>query len=163
MQWKAGIAVLVLAGAVACRDPAPGGEVRVLTDRTQAHLTPLFAAFERATGTRVRGVYLDAGLVARLESRPVEADVVITRDVDIIEIAKQKGLLRPLDSPAIQAALPWSFRDPGGDYFSDSYRARAIYYSKARVRPDELSTYADLASPRWRGAICRSWPRRSRC
>jgi len=154
MLRKAGIVGSLLACLTACRGPAPNGEVRVLTDRTQAHLTPLFAAFERATGTRVRAVYLDAGLVARLQSRPVEADVVITRDVDVIELAKQKGLLRRLSSPVLKATLPRSFIDPGDHYFSDSFRARAIFYSKARVRPSELSTYADLASPRWRGRIC---------
>ena len=29
-----------------------------------------------------------------------------------------------------------------------------IFYSKARVKPGELSTYEDLANPKWKGRIC---------
>ena len=145
------LAALIL--AVPRRGPARR-EIRVLTDRTEAHLAPLFADFERATGLVVKAVYLDKGLVARLESRPTEADLVITKDADLLEIARAKGLLAPIASEEIRAAVPERFRDPGGAYFSDAYRARAIYYARDRVRPEDLSTYEALAEPRWKGRIC---------
>lgn len=129
-------------------------EIRVLTDRTESHLAPLFAEFERTTGIAVRVVYLDKGLVARLESRPTEADLVLTKDADLLEIARGKGLLQPIASEAIRAAVPERFREPSGAYFSDAYRARAIFYARERVKPSELSTYEALAEPRWRGRVC---------
>ncbi|MCC6524893.1 MAG: extracellular solute-binding protein, partial [Polyangiaceae bacterium] len=131
-----------------------GREVRVLTDRTESHLAPLFSAFEQATGIAVRAVYLEKGLLARLESRPDEADVVITKDADLLEIARHKGLLQPLSSAAIEAAVPERFREPSGAYFSDSYRARVIFYARDRVEPAELSTYEALAEPKWKGRVC---------
>jgi len=38
-------------------------------------------------------VFMDQGLVNRLESRPTEADVVITKDAELMEIAAQRGHL----------------------------------------------------------------------
>jgi iron(III) transport system substrate-binding protein len=157
LRWVARVLapLLALATAVACsRKPTPPREVRVLTDRTEAHVAPLFAEFERATGVTVKPVYLDKGLIARLESRPTEADLVVTKDADLLEIARKKGLLQPLSSERVRAAVPARFREPSGAYFSDAYRARAIFYSRERVKPGELSTYEALAEPRWKGRVC---------
>jgi iron(III) transport system substrate-binding protein len=149
------VAVLVVASFFVV--PRRGGarrEIRVLTDRTESHLAPLFADFERTTGIAVKAVYLDKGLVARLESRPTEADLVTTKDADLLEIARTKGLLQPLSSAKVRAAVPDRFREPSGAYFSDGYRARAIFYSRERVKPEELSTYEALAEPKWKGRVC---------
>jgi iron(III) transport system substrate-binding protein len=144
--------LLVLPGSAA----ADGGkkEVRVLSDRTESHLAPLFAAYEKETGVKVTAVYLDKGLISRLESRPTEADLVITKDADLLEIAKQKHLLQRFSSAVISAAVPKELVDADGMYFTDSYRARAIYYSKDRVKPSELSTYEALADKKWHGRVC---------
>jgi iron(III) transport system substrate-binding protein len=151
----AGIALLlVVAFFVVPRRGAAHREIRVLTDRTESHLAPFFTAFQQATGIAVKAVYLDKGLIARLESRPTEADLVITKDADLLEIARTKGLLQPLSSAKVRAAVPEAFREPSGAYFSDSYRARAIFYSRERVKPGELSTYEALADPKWKGRVC---------
>jgi iron(III) transport system substrate-binding protein len=147
------VVAAILLIAIPGRRKAPG-EVRVLTDRTESHLAPVFAAFEKHSGAHVRPVYLDKGLLARLESRAGEADVIITKDADLLEIANGKGLLQPLQSKALEAAIPAQYRDSGGHYFTDSYRARVIYYSKDRVKPEELSTYEALADPKWKGRVC---------
>jgi iron(III) transport system substrate-binding protein len=97
---------------------------------------------------------MDQGLVNRLESRPTEADVVITKDAELLDLAASRGLLDPLDSALIRSTVPAPFRGPNDLYFVDAYRARVIFYSKDRVKPSELSTYEDLASPKWKGRIC---------
>lgn len=137
----------------ACR-PSSTAPIRVITDRTASHLEPLFEAYTKATGIAVEAVYLDKGLISRLENRPTEADIVIAKDADLLELAKDRGLLQPFTSKRIEKAVPARFRDQQSLYFSDSYRARVVYYSKARVRPDELSTYENLASERWKGRVC---------
>jgi iron(III) transport system substrate-binding protein len=132
-----------------------GVEIKVLTDRTSDGLMqPLFEAFERDTGIEIEAVFLDEGLVARLESRPTEADVVITKDAELIELAKRKGLLAKLESAPIDKAIPAQFRDKDGEYFVDAYRARGIIVSKDRVKPGAIQTYEDLAKPEWRGKVC---------
>ena len=152
---RAVAAALAVAALAACsRKAAPPREIRVLTDRTEAHVAPLFADFERATGVAVKPAYVDKGLLARLESRPTEADLVITKDADLLEIARKKGLLKPLSSERVRAAVPPRFREASGAYFSDAYRARAIFYARDRVKPDELSTYEALAEPKWKGRVC---------
>ena len=129
--------------------------LRVISDRTdQGTLRPILDAFEAKSGAKVEGVFMDQGLVNRLESRPTEADVVITKDAELLDIAAQRGLLDVIGSEKINAAVPAEFRDVGGRYFVDAYRARIIFYAKARVKPADLSSYEDLASPKWKGRIC---------
>ena len=129
--------------------------LRVISDRTdQGTLRPILDAFEARSGAKVEGVFMDQGLVNRLESRPTEADVVITKDAELLDIAAQRGLLDVIGSARIAQDVPAAFRDPADRYFVDAYRARVIFYSKARVKPSELSSYEDLASPKWKGRIC---------
>ncbi len=152
LAWSAALALIVLSGCSRC-----GGardEIRVITDRTEDHLAPIFEAYTKATGVPIEAVYIHEGLVSRLENRPTEADIVITKDADLMEIIAGKGLLQPLNSERIERVVPAQYRSPDGLYFSDSYRARVIFYSKERVSPTDLSTYENLADPRWRGRVC---------
>lgn len=147
-----GLACTLFAATDAC---AQQRVLRVLADRTdQGVLRPILDAFEARTGAKVSGVFMDQGLVARLESRPTEADVVITKDAELLQLAGQRGLLDTIKSPTIAAVVPAEFMDPEGRFFVDAYRARVIFYSKARVKPAELSSYEDLGSPKWKGRIC---------
>jgi iron(III) transport system substrate-binding protein len=132
-----------------------GVEIKVITDRTSDGLMqPLFEAFERDTGIEIDAVFLDEGLVQRIESRPKEADVIITKDAELIELAKRKGLLAKLESPAIERSIPAQFRDKDGEYFVDAYRARGIIVSKERVKPGAITSYEDLVKPEWSGRVC---------
>jgi iron(III) transport system substrate-binding protein len=128
--------------------------LKVLSDRTESTLKPMLEAYERAHGVKITAVYVDDGLLTRLQSRPTEADVVISKDAELLELARQKGLIRPFKSGMISTQIPKSYRQKDDYYFVDAYRARAIIYSKARVKPEQLSTYADLASPKWKGRLC---------
>ena len=154
-RWIPSLLVLVTALATSAGTLAQQRELRVISDRTdQGTLRPILDAFEARSGAKVVGVFMDQGLVNRLESRPTEADVVITKDAELLDIAAQRGLLDPIKSTKIGATIPPQFMGPSGRYFVDAYRARIIFYSKARVKPSELSSYEDLASPKWKGRIC---------
>ncbi len=129
--------------------------LRLISDRTdQGTLRPILDAFEAKSGAKVEGVFMDQGLVNRLESRPTEADVVITKDAELLEIAAERGLLAPITSPKIKGVIPAEFMGPKDLFFVDAYRARVIFYSKARVKASELSSYEDLTSPKWKGRVC---------
>ena len=145
--------LFALAACAACAF-ASAGEVRVLTDRTDdGTMRPLFEAFEKETGIRVQAVFIDDGLLSRLASRPAEADLVITKDAEIAEQAKQKGLLSKLP-PQTASSVPAPFRDKDGQYFVDAYRARVILASKDRVPAGAALSYEELADPKWKGKIC---------
>jgi iron(III) transport system substrate-binding protein len=94
-------------------------------------------------------------LITRLENEGANspADVLITVDAGRLERAKERGLLRPVDSEVLAAAVPAAFRDRDGTWYGLTRRARVIVYNRERVRPEELSTYEALAEPRWRGRL----------
>ncbi len=149
------LAVALLATSVAPGALAQQRVLRIISDRTdQGTLRPVLDAFEARSGAKVEGVFMDQGLVNRLESRPTEADVVITKDAELLEIAAQRGLLDAITSTKILASVPPEFLGPNGQFFVDAYRARVIFYAKARVKAADLSSYEDLANPKWKGRIC---------
>ncbi len=66
---------------------------------------------------------------------------------------KDRGLTQPVTSATLDAAIPANLRDPDGNWFALSMRARVVYVSKDRVT-DKSLTYEDLADPKWAGKLC---------
>jgi len=50
--------------------------------------------------------------------------------------------------------IPAKYRDPGGNWFGFSYRARVIVYNKSMIAPADVATYESLADPKNKGRIC---------
>ncbi len=132
-------------------------QVTVYSARNEQLLKPLLDQFTRQTGTQVQLLTAsEAALLARLgaEGASTPADVLITVDAGNLWQATQQNLLQPLQSPALEKAIPTHLRDPGNQWFGLSVRARTIVYSKAHIKPSDLSTYEYLADPKWRGKLC---------
>ncbi len=116
----------------------------------------LFAKFTEQTGIAVQVVKANAGeLIERLraEGENTPADILITADAGNLALAKAAGVLRPVQSEILTEAIPENYRDPDNTWFGFTLRARVMIYAKDRVSPDELSTYEDLADPKWRGRL----------
>lgn len=126
--------------------------VRVLSDRTETHLKPLFDLFKQNSGIKVEAVYADKGMLSRLQTQPTEADLIISSTAEIMEIARKEGLLKPFDASVVEGVSD-SFVDPDRMYAITSYRPRSIFYSRERVKPEELSTYMTLTDPKWKGRV----------
>jgi iron(III) transport system substrate-binding protein len=131
-------------------------EVNVYTTRQEVLIRPLLDTFEKESGIRVNVVFAKEGVIERLKSEGANspADAILTADVGYILQAKDEGLLQPIRSEVLNAAIPAQYRDPEGAWYGLSLRARPIMYAKDRVDPAELSTYEDLADPKWKGRIC---------
>ena len=86
----------------------------------------------------------------RSEGKDTPADLLITVDAANLWRAKQAGLLEPVD---IGDKAP-SVSDPENSWFGLTLRARTIMRSTERVRPGEITTYAGLGDPRWKGRLC---------
>lgn len=130
--------------------------VRVYSGR-QYDLEKAFLQFADQTGISVEFLFGgDAELRERLqtEADQTSADVFMTVDAANLQIAADQGLLQPLDSPVLEETIPANLRSPDGLWFGLSKRVRTIVYNPQRVDPSELSTYEDLADPRWRGRLC---------
>ncbi|HEY8529451.1 MAG TPA: Fe(3+) ABC transporter substrate-binding protein, partial [Paenibacillaceae bacterium] len=116
----------------------------------------LFQQFTEATGIKVNVVKGEAEeLIERLkrEGASTEADLFFTVDGGVLAYAKESGVLEPVTSPVIEQNVPAKYRDKDNHWIGVSTRARVIVYSKDRVDPSQLSTYEDLADPKWKGKV----------
>jgi iron(III) transport system substrate-binding protein len=120
----------------------------------------LFKAFTEQTGIDVKVLKAGANeLMERIkaEGENTRADVLITADAGRLGEAKALGLFSPVNSDLLTRRIPDAYRDPENQWFGFALRARVLVVAPDRVSPAELSTYEDLADPKWRGRIlCRS-------
>lgn len=65
-----------------------------------------------------------------------------------------KGLTQPVDSAILKKAIPANLRAGDDQWFALTTRARIVYASKDRVAEGDLTTYEDLADPKFKGRIC---------
>ena len=117
----------------------------------------LYANFTKQTGIRINRI--EAGedaLIERIrnEGERSPADVLVTVDAGRLWRAEQLGFFQPTKSATLDARIPASLREPGGQWFGFSLRARLIAYNKAKVKPAEVPTYESLADANWKGRIC---------
>jgi iron(III) transport system substrate-binding protein len=149
--------LLVIAVSVLMPAWSMADEVVVYSARKEHLIKPLFDRYQSETGVEIRYITDKAGpLLQRLkaEGKRTPADMLITVDAGNLWHAAENGVLAEIDSPVLDANVPENLRDPKGRWFGLSERARTIVYSTERVKPEELSSYEDLADPKWKGRLC---------
>lgn len=132
-------------------------EVVVYSARIEQLIKPMFDAFTKETGIKVKYTTDNEGaLLARLEAegKNTPADMLITADAGNLWAAAQAGLLKPVQSEVLERNIPAHLRDPQNEWFGLSIRARTLIYNTKKVKPVELSTYENLADPKWRNRLC---------
>ncbi|MFV8782148.1 Fe(3+) ABC transporter substrate-binding protein [Microbulbifer sp. SA54] len=159
MDIRSRIAALVCAlgamsGPVASVHAAE--QVNIYSYRQPFLIQPVLDKFTEETGIETRVVFASKGLNERLqrEGRNSPADVVLTSNTSNLTELVSKGLAQPVESEILEKNIPAQFRDPKGEWFGLTTRARLIYASKDRVKPGEITRYEDLADPKWKGRIC---------
>lgn len=132
-------------------------EVNVYSSRQEVLIAPLFERFTAESGIKVNVLSASAGaLLARLrsEGRNSPADVLLTVDAGNLYRAREAGVLQAIDSEVLDDSVPPTLRDTDGYWYGLSMRARVIFRSRDRVAPDAISSYEELADPKWKGRIC---------
>jgi iron(III) transport system substrate-binding protein len=117
----------------------------------------LYANFTKATGIRINRIEAgDEQLLERLRSEGANspADVLLIVDASRLYNAQQLGLFQPVKSALLESRIPAALRDPGGEWFGFSSRARVIVYSKARVKTAEVPSYESLSAAANKGRVC---------
>src|SRR5690554_1567480 len=117
----------------------------------------LYQAFTDETGIRINVLEGDSDqLIERMQREGVAspADVMLTVDAGRLWRAEQDGLFQGIESDILNERLPESMRHPEGKWFGFSQRARVIFYNPENVDPGEITSYEDLADPRWQGEVC---------
>ena len=138
-------------------DTLTSSELNIYSARKEALIKPLLDRFSEATGTQINLVTGKGdALLTRLQSEGINspADLLLTVDAGRLYRAQQAGILQPMMSKRLNAAIPQHLRSIDDQWFGLSVRARVIVYAKDRVGVEQLSTYEALAEPRWRGKIC---------
>lgn len=141
----------------ACAMSVFAEEVVVYSARNEQLIKPLFDQYTRDTGVQIKFITGGEGpLMERLkaEGQNTPADMLLTVDAGNLWQAAHEGLLRPIQSPTLQSNVPAHLRDPGNEWFGLSVRARTLVYNTTQVKPADLSTYEDLADPKWKGRLC---------
>ena len=136
---------------------ADGQTVTIYSSRNEQLIKPLLDRYTEQTGVKIELVTDKTGpLMARLqaEGKNTPADMLLTVDAGNLWQAAEQGLLQPVASSVLEANVPAKYRDPKGMWTGLSLRARTIFYDPSKVTADQLSTYADLADPKWKGKLC---------
>lgn len=133
-----------------------GQVVNVFTARHYEVDAQVYEEFTKQTGIKVNEVKGTAEeLVERLkrEGESTEADLFVTVDGGVLNYAKQNEVLQPIESAAVLQNVPEQWRDKDNNWVGMATRARVIVYAKDRVKPEQLSTYEDLATDKWKGKV----------
>jgi iron(III) transport system substrate-binding protein len=148
----AGALVALLIGS----SMAMAAEVNVYSYRQPYLIDPLFDAFTKATGIKVNTVYAQSGLIERLKNEGANspADLLLTADIGLLSDAYDAGVTQAVKSDVLDANIPAPYRATHGHWYGLTSRARVIAVSKERVVKGEISTYEQLADPKWKGRIC---------
>lgn len=116
----------------------------------------LYEKFRELTGIQVN--IIEGGSDALLERLKREgerspADVFITVDAGRLHKAELQGVFGKTRSEILEKRVPESLRHPEGLWFGLTRRVRVIFVSRERVKEGEISTYEELADPKWRDRV----------
>ncbi len=146
----------LLATSLLAAFPVLADEVNIYSHRQPELVQPLFDAFTKETGITINVAFVDKGMVERLvaEGSRSPADLVMTVDIARLMQVVDAGVTQAVSSPVLDGAIPAEFRDPEGHWFGLTSRARVVYAARDRVADGEVTSYEDLADPKWQGRIC---------
>lgn len=144
------VSAVTLASAPAFAD------ITVYSYRQPELVSPLLDAFSKETGIETNLVFLNKGMIEKLQAEGDRspADLVMTVDISRLQALVDAGVTQPVVSETLNANIPAEFRNADGQWFGLTSRARIVYASKDRVKDGEVTTYEDLASDKWKGRIC---------
>lgn len=136
--------------------PAMAEEINIYSHRQPELIQPLIDAYTKETGVAVNIAFVDKGMSERLvaEGDRSPADLVLTVDIARLTQVVGAGVTQAVTSDVLTQNIPATLRDPENHWFGLTTRARIVYASKDRVADGEVTTYEDLADPKWKGRIC---------
>jgi len=131
-------------------------EVNIYSYRQPFLIKPFLDEFTKQSGIKVNVVFVSQGMVKKIESegKNTKADGILTVDIARLKAHADAGLLQPVISDIINKNIPANLRDPDGLWVGLTRRVRVIAASKERVEPGTVTSYEDLADPKFKGKIC---------
>lgn len=151
------LAATIIFASISSAVMAANNEVVVYTSRKEHLIKPLFDKFTNKTGIKVKYLTGKGGaLIERLkvEGKNTEADIFMTVDAGNLWYAGSQNILKPFVSSVIHSQIPEHLIDKNNLWTGLSVRARTIVYNSNKIKPSQLSTYADLADKKWEEKLC---------
>ncbi len=140
--------------------PATAQERKVLNIYSSRHYGAIEAAFGKFTEDTGIEIRVSQGspqvLLERLraEGEYSPADLFLSIDAGTMIIAKEEGLLQPIDTETVAGQLDETMYDENGYWFALSKRGRTFVYNPETVNADKLVDYASLANPEFKDRLC---------
>jgi len=151
----------MLAAAFTQLTPAPASAeqqqaVNLYSYRQPFLIKPLLDEFTKQTQIQVNVVFAKKGMLEKIRAAGANnpADAVLTTDFGRLNELAKAGVLKPVHSKILQTNIPENLRQKDGLWFALTTRARVVFASADRVKPGEITTLADLASPKAKGRVC---------
>ncbi|TDR51163.1 iron(III) transport system substrate-binding protein [Halomonas ventosae] len=147
----------LVAGSAMASQAAAAEELNVYSARHYDSDEALYAAFTEQTGIEVNVLEGDSDqLIQRLklEGEASPADVMITVDAGRLWRGEQEDIFASVESEVLDERLPDYMRHPEGKWFGFSQRVRAIFIDPSEVDAAEITSYEDLADPKFAGQVC---------
>ena len=142
--------------ALPLRRASAAGEVNIYSARHYPADEQLFALFTEETGiavNQIKGTGSELMERIKLEGEQSPCDLFVTVDAGNLWRAQDQGVYQPVSSAELEKHIPANLREPTGLWFSFAKRARVFVYDTTKVKAEELSTYEDLASEKWKKRI----------
>ena len=130
--------------------------VNVYSHRHYAVDKKLYKLFRKQTGIKVNLIKASsAELIKRIEKegKYTKADVLLTTDVGMLELARSKGIFQPIESILLNNTIPKYLKDENNLWFAITKRARVIAYNIDEVAKDEIKTYNDLTLEKYKDRL----------
>ncbi len=131
-------------------------EVNIYSARHYDVDKEIYENFEKETGIKVNIIEGKPGeLLERIkrEGENTKADLFITADMANLYQGIDSNLSEGIASELVNKNVPSNLRGENNEWVALTQRARIIAYDKSKVSPQELSTYEDLISDKWKDRI----------
>lgn len=153
------LAMGLMAGCTPKTDKASSKDDKIVNIYSARHYEVdklLYKQFEDETGIKVNVVEGKAPeLLERLkrEGKDTQADLFATADIANIYQAIESDLTQGIESKIVDENIPKNLRGKNNEWVAFTTRARILAYDKEKVKKEDLSTYEDLTSDKWKNSI----------
>ena len=133
------------------------GTVMLYTSLDTKIVDAVIKPFEAMHGIKVRyyrggSADVPSKILAEADAGRVQADIADASDVGAFLVMKERGLLKPYDSPATRSVSK-ELRDPDGMWVADRLTQAAIQWNTKLAGVPPPQHWKDLLAPRYRGKL----------
>jgi len=154
---KIQVAALTLALTCGVTAAAVAAELNLYSSRHYQTDEALYENFTRQTGITINRLEGKGdALIERIKAEGANspADVLLTVDAARLWRAEQADLFQAVQSDLLDAKVPDHLKHPDRLWYGFSTRARLIFYSKENPSGAAITSYEDLADPKYKGKVC---------